>query len=101
MGIEKPSEKETEFFIKLSQEQIKKLRKKLDSERKELEKNKKDEDFWMKCPKCGGTLEEKELEKVKIDVCSKCEGIWFDKGELELLIKSSGPIRRFFKKFWG
>ncbi len=99
MGIEKPSEKEEEFFLRLNQDQIKQLRKKLDSQRKEEAQKKMNEDFWMRCPKCGGKLEEKELEDVKVDVCSKCEGIYLDKGELELLIKRSGPIRKILKRF--
>jgi len=98
MGIDKPSEKEQEFFLKLAQEQIKQLRKKLDDQREEEAKKKMDKDYWMKCPKCGDKLEEKELENVKIDVCSKCEGIWLDKGELELIIKRSGSIRKIFRK---
>jgi hypothetical protein len=41
----------------------------------------------MNCPKCVGKLQEKELNGIKVDVCYICEGIWFDKGELEELIK--------------
>jgi len=41
----------------------------------------------MNCPKCCGKLQEKYLEKVKVDVCYICEGIWFDTGELEEVIK--------------
>ena len=41
----------------------------------------------MKCPKCVGKLQEKSVEKIKIDACYVCEGIWFDKGELEEIIK--------------
>ncbi len=40
----------------------------------------------MDCPKCVGKLEEKTVEKFKVDVCFACEGIWFDKGELEGVI---------------
>jgi acetyl-CoA carboxylase beta subunit len=98
MGIEKPSEKEQEYFFKLSQEQIKKWRQKLDAQREEEAKKKMGEPYWMKCPKCGGPLEEKEMENVKIDMCTKCEGIWLDKGELELIIKRSKSIRKIFKK---
>jgi acetyl-CoA carboxylase beta subunit len=75
MGIEKPSEKEQEYFFKLSQKQIKKLRQELDAQREEEAKKKIGEAYWMRCPKCGGELEEKEMENVKIDMCTKCEGI--------------------------
>jgi len=30
-----------------------------------------------------------ELDKVEIDYCIKCSGIWLDAGELELLLESS------------
>jgi Zn-finger nucleic acid-binding protein len=41
----------------------------------------------MNCPKCIGLLEEKEIVKgIKVDVCFVCEGIWFDKNELEAVI---------------
>ncbi len=40
----------------------------------------------MDCPKCLGKLQEIAVEKVKIDTCTVCEGIWFDKDELEKVI---------------
>ena len=42
------------------------------------------------CPKCGHDLEERTLDEAKIDVCTKCAGIWLDKGELEILRKKEG-----------
>ena len=42
----------------------------------------------MDCPKCLGILEEKEIENVKVDVCWVCEGIWFDKNELEKVLEA-------------
>jgi len=38
----------------------------------------------MKCPKCSdGELREMELpENVTIDMCPKCKGIWYDRGEV-------------------
>lgn len=41
----------------------------------------------MDCPKCVGKLEKKKMEDVEIDACTVCEGIWFDAGELETVIK--------------
>jgi hypothetical protein len=38
---------------------------------------------WMKCPKCGGDLGEREYQGVKIDQCHDCYGVWLDAGELE------------------
>jgi Zn-finger nucleic acid-binding protein len=42
----------------------------------------------LNCPKCVGKLEEKIIENLKVDVCWVCEGIWFDKGELEKVLRS-------------
>ncbi len=42
----------------------------------------------MDCPKCVGKLEEKPLEHIKVDACFVCEGIWFDAGELEAVLKA-------------
>jgi len=41
----------------------------------------------MKCPKCGAQLEEIAFGGVRIDKCFGCEGIWLDKGELDLIRK--------------
>lgn len=38
---------------------------------------------FMKCPKCGHDLKEEDFSGVKIDVCSYCEGVFLDAGELE------------------
>lgn len=40
----------------------------------------------MKCPKCPGKLKEITVENVKVDICWICEGIWFDKDELEKVL---------------
>jgi Zn-finger nucleic acid-binding protein len=39
----------------------------------------------MKCPRCKKPLVILELDKVEVDYCLACRGIWFDSGELELL----------------
>ena len=54
---------------------------------------------WLKCPKCGHDMAEEELEGVKVDRCSFCEGIYFDAGELDqVLLKRSEDRRGFFRK---
>ena len=65
---------------------------------KELEK----ELHWMKCPKCGSDMEEIEIEEVMIDKCKKCFGIYFDDGELELLIsrQQSSSFLDKVRGFW-
>ena len=39
----------------------------------------------MRCPKCDADMEEVNCDGVVIDRCTKCHGIWFDKGEAESL----------------
>jgi hypothetical protein len=40
----------------------------------------------MKCPVCKVTTAAVEHAKIELDYCSICHGIWFDRGELELLL---------------
>ncbi len=51
-------------------------RAKRDSERNAQESENKKEAYWMRCPKCGGQMEEKDMEKVKVDICTSCDGIF-------------------------
>jgi uncharacterized protein with PIN domain len=58
---------------------------------------------WMRCPKCGHELNEKSFQGITIDICTLCEGIFFDRGELEelLLSKQSAERRGFFRRLIG
>jgi uncharacterized protein len=44
----------------------------------------------MECPRCTKPLVILELEKVEIDYCVSCQGVWLDTGELELLLGPTG-----------
>ena len=39
----------------------------------------------MRCPVCKIPMIIVEHEKIELDYCTKCLGVWFDAGELELL----------------
>ena len=84
------SKREEEYFQKQEAELLNKLKqhKEKQKELETLENLKKL--HYMHCPKCGQDLEERSLQEVKVDVCPKCEGIWLDRGELELLRKRVG-----------
>ncbi len=45
----------------------------------------------MDCPKCSSEtlVETPVLGNIPLDVCPGCSGIWFDKDELEDLLKQS------------
>jgi Zn-finger nucleic acid-binding protein len=45
----------------------------------------------MMCPVCKIDMMVMEYRQIEIDFCHKCSGIWFDRGELELLLKRSAP----------
>lgn len=44
----------------------------------------------MECPRCKETLEYKELDGEKIEVCHSCNGMWLDKHQLNHILKESG-----------
>ena len=83
---DKPSRNEDEYFLKRDAELIREHRERLDAERKERERKA----HYMKCPKCGSDLAERELEHVKVDVCPSCNGVWLDAGELDLVRATAG-----------
>ena len=42
----------------------------------------------MICPACKSDMIVVEYNKIELDYCTRCQGVWFDSGELELLLKS-------------
>ncbi len=41
----------------------------------------------MKCPACKSPMIVVEHEHIELDYCPNCSGVWFDSGELELLME--------------
>lgn len=39
----------------------------------------------MDCPACKGVVVVVEYQRIELDYCTKCYGVWFDAGELALL----------------
>jgi uncharacterized protein len=94
----KPSKNEDEYFVKLDAELLKAQRAKLDAERAAAERKA----HFMRCPKCGGNLQEQEFKHVKVDLCPDCKGMWLDAGELDMIgavgdSNVGGFIRDLFK----
>lgn len=55
----------------------------------------------MICPVCNQSMIVLELNKVEIDYCANCSGIWLDKGELELLYsvdESENDLQKLFSE---
>lgn len=44
----------------------------------------------MICPVCKRDMIVVEYRDIELDYCSGCKGVWFDSGELELLLESHG-----------
>jgi Zn-finger nucleic acid-binding protein len=44
----------------------------------------------MICPVCKYDMLVVEYHNIELDYCNSCKGVWFDSGELELLLKSRG-----------
>lgn len=83
---------ENEYFRRQEAELLAKMRAKLEAESSvELELN---------CPKCDGKLVETDFEKIKIDVCNKCSGVWFDAGEF-VHVAQEEPETGWFGKLFG
>lgn len=45
------------------------------------------------CPRCSIKMEKLKKQDVIIDICSKCGGMWLDKGETEKLTKIAKKLR--------
>jgi Zn-finger nucleic acid-binding protein len=44
----------------------------------------------MICPACKNDALIVEYNNIELDYCPACKGVWFDSGELELLLESAG-----------
>ena len=101
-GITEPAgySHEDAAFKKQEQEALARIRSELDAKRQQAAAGAAKASHWMCCPKCGGKMAEKRFESVMIDECTACGGIYFDKGELDILIKhekaSGGVLGRLF-----
>ena len=81
---------EEEYFYKRDRELLRALREKCDTERTRMERENQRELHWMRCPKCGGQMEEVPLDVLRVDRCQDCHGVYFDDGELEILLHLEG-----------
>ena len=42
----------------------------------------------LTCPVCQGAMREVMRDRVIIDVCTQCRGVWLDRGELEKIAET-------------
>lgn len=98
--IDKPSDREEEFFARQEFERRKKSEEEKRKKMMDAEKKKLKELHHMHCPKCGMNLIEIDYKGIKIDKCSGCEGIWLDAGELEAVVESEHKDKGFLDKMF-
>ena len=56
----------------------------------------------MKCPRDGTELSKVELLGLELDKCHACDGIWFDRGELETLSEAKdADIEEVLERKYG
>ena len=53
----------------------------------------------MNCVVCKEPMVTYELQKVEIDHCLNCDGIWLDAGELEILLEEADEVQAFLAQF--
>jgi len=53
----------------------------------------------MICPVCKESIIVLELHMIEIDYCTKCDGIWLDDGELEVLMEDSEEKEKLLQSF--
>ena len=91
---ERKKAQEEEYFVKKERELLAKMKAKQEAEAKEAAKKAS----YMKCPKCGESLKERSFQKILIDQCTGCNGVWLDAGELEEVAEKEGDS--WLGKFW-
>jgi ribosomal protein L37AE/L43A len=93
---ERKKAQEDEYFVKQERELLAKLKAKQEAETKVAAQK----TSHMRCPKCGEPLKERSFQKVQIDQCTGCNGIWLDAGELEAVAgkEESSWLGKFWQK---
>jgi uncharacterized protein len=93
---ERKKAQEDEYFVKKERELLAKLKAKQEAESKASAKNA----VHMTCPKCGEPLKARSFQKIEIDQCTGCNGIWLDAGEMEQVAgkESDSWLGRFWQK---
>jgi hypothetical protein len=104
--VEHDSKREDDWFRENEKELLETARlARLKREKERAAKEKAEETkrlrelHFLKCPKCGHDMKEETLDNVAIDRCTRCEGVFFDAGELErAYMKKAEERRGLFRK---
>lgn len=88
----KPTSKEEEYMLQEELKRRRQVAQEAEAKLAEVERTRLKELHWMRCPKCGGELQEVDYRGVRIDQCSSCLGIYLDAGELAQLSAAEGGV---------
>lgn len=93
---ERKKAQEDEYFVRKERELLAKLKAKQEAESKAAVTN----PARMTCPKCGEPLKTRSFQKIEIDQCTGCNGIWLDAGEMEQVAgkENDSWLGRFWQK---
>jgi len=91
--------KEEEYFYHVNQELIESRRKVLDMKRHAHRATQEGASHWMSCPKCGKQMALVNLLGIQVEQCTKCQGVYFDRAELEILLEAQ-EHKHFFSALW-
>ncbi len=83
---EKQSRNEEEYFARQEAARLRTMRASAAESAQQEERS----SHYMKCPKCGSDLVTENQHGIQLDRCPECQGIWFDAGETEQLLKQEG-----------
>jgi hypothetical protein len=57
---------------------------------------------WLKCPKCGHDMKILDMNGIEVERCTRCEGIFLDKGELmEVALKQLPERQSMLRRLIG
>ena len=84
-GPTKPSSSEDEFFAKEDAEKKRKLALQVARETASEDRKRLRDLHYMHCPKCGMKMQEVRFRNLDVDVCFSCDGIFLDKGEIDVI----------------
>jgi Zn-finger nucleic acid-binding protein len=48
----------------------------------------------LKCPRCRVDVRRKEVSEIAVDLCLRCEGVWFAEGDLRRIVDADPDIPR-------
>ena len=111
MGLkEEAKKKEEKYFLERDRKIIAEMRKKRDEKFEQAKaaedakhREEKKKLHWLCCPKCGSEMKTQDYHGLQIEVCSFCEGLFFDRGEMEELYLRREEVQKkgLFKSILG